>query len=72
MKHEANNPAVRDSAQVSGGHAQVTHIVRKKLSSERQKDRKRSGEQERDSGHRERWSSVSDQLAKQASVFMHR
>src|SRR5688572_17029911 len=52
VKHEAHYPAVRESAQFSGRHAQVTHIVRKKLSPEREEDREHSGEQQRDCGQR--------------------
>src|SRR5262245_51234655 len=70
VKHEAYDPAVRDGAELPGGHAEKRDVVREEFAPRRQEYREGPGEQQGNGCQGKSRPAVPDELSKQSAIVV--
>jgi hypothetical protein len=69
VKHEVNDSALIQPAQIAGGHLQKSHILRQKLSGRGLKERERPGQHQREARENEQWTPIAGNGLNQAAII---
>jgi hypothetical protein len=69
VKHEGDDAAVRDRAELLGGHAEEGHVVRKELPGKRQEHGERARERQRERRQRQQRTPVGDERGQEVRII---